>query len=84
VRAEISGWFQPWITPSIFENTGNDSIVDEYTLGTYQNNKTTIGIMQNHWDTVCLHSGLAVHDALTFLEHSGSQKMTLRLWLLLI
>ena len=24
---------QPWITPSFFEETGNDDIVDEYTLG---------------------------------------------------
>jgi glucan 1,3-beta-glucosidase len=43
---------QPWITPSIFENTGNTSIIDEYTLGQSQNNATTRAIMQNHWDTV--------------------------------
>ncbi|KIJ66234.1 glycoside hydrolase family 5 protein [Hydnomerulius pinastri MD-312] len=42
---------QPWITPSIFDNTGNSKIVDEWTFGQYQDHSTALGVLQNHWDT---------------------------------
>ncbi|KAG6820953.1 hypothetical protein H0H93_009189 [Arthromyces matolae] len=41
----------PWITPSVFESTNNDAIVDEYTLGQLLDSSTALNILQNHWDT---------------------------------
>ena len=41
---------QPWITPSIFDNTGDSRIVDEYTLGQYRKSDT-LSTLQHHWDT---------------------------------
>lgn len=46
--------FQPWITPSLFDNTGDDRIVDEYTFGQYQSHSTALAALQTHWDTVRL------------------------------
>ncbi|KAF7330553.1 Glycoside hydrolase family 5 protein [Mycena venus] len=47
------GWFvlEPWITPSIFQNTGNNAIVDEYTFGSMQDSATALSVLQNHWET---------------------------------
>ncbi|KAF7374908.1 Glycoside hydrolase family 5 protein [Mycena sanguinolenta] len=42
---------EPWITPSIFENTNNDAIVDEYTFGSMQDSATALSVLQNHWAT---------------------------------
>ena len=42
---------QPWITPSMFDNTGNDAIVDEYTFGQYQDHNTASSALQQHWAT---------------------------------
>ncbi len=42
---------QPWITPSLFENTGNTAIVDEWTFGQDQNRQTALSALQNHWNT---------------------------------
>ncbi|PCH42165.1 glycoside hydrolase family 5 protein [Wolfiporia cocos MD-104 SS10] len=49
----LGGWFvlEPWITPSIFENTNDTNIVDEYTFGEMQDSEQALGILQNHWDT---------------------------------
>ncbi|KAH9942759.1 glycoside hydrolase [Amylocystis lapponica] len=49
----LGGWFvlEPWITPSIFENTNNTNIVDEYTFGQMQNASQALAVLQNHWDT---------------------------------
>ncbi|KDQ59273.1 glycoside hydrolase family 5 protein [Jaapia argillacea MUCL 33604] len=49
----LGGWFvlEPWITPSIFQNTNNPAIVDEYTFGQMQDYNTALGILQNHWNT---------------------------------
>ncbi|KAJ7494713.1 glycoside hydrolase family 5 protein [Mycena galericulata] len=49
----LGGWFvlEPWITPSIFNNTGNDAIVDEYTFGQLQDPATALSVLQNHWAT---------------------------------
>ncbi|KAG6813924.1 hypothetical protein H0H92_005773 [Tricholoma furcatifolium] len=49
------GWLvlEPWITPSLFENTNNDAIVDEYTLGQLLDSETALNILQQHWDTIC-------------------------------
>ena len=42
---------KPWITPSIFENTNNSDIIDEYTFGQMQNSSAALEILQNHWET---------------------------------
>jgi aryl-phospho-beta-D-glucosidase BglC (GH1 family) len=42
---------QPWITPSMFDNTGNDAIIDEYTFGQYQDYNTASSALQQHWAT---------------------------------
>ncbi|KAH9068330.1 glycoside hydrolase [Lactarius deliciosus] len=49
----LGGWFvlEPWITPSIFNNTNNNAIVDEYTFGQLQDDQTALGVLQQHWDT---------------------------------
>ncbi|KAJ7773250.1 glycoside hydrolase family 5 protein [Mycena metata] len=49
----LGGWFvlEPWITPSIFQNTGNDNIVDEFTFGSMQDPATALSVLQNHWAT---------------------------------
>ncbi|THH06679.1 hypothetical protein EW145_g3919 [Phellinidium pouzarii] len=49
----LGGWLliEPWITPSLFINTGNDSIIDEWTFGLYQNHSTAEAALQQHWDT---------------------------------
>ncbi|KAF9225500.1 glycoside hydrolase family 5 protein [Gyrodon lividus] len=49
----LGGWLvlEPWITPSIFDNTGNSAIVDEWTFGQYQDYNTALSVLQNHWDT---------------------------------
>ncbi|KAG6897055.1 hypothetical protein C0992_004464, partial [Termitomyces sp. T32_za158] len=41
----------PWITPSVFEDTGNDAVIDEYTMGQLLGQETALKILQQHWDT---------------------------------
>lgn len=49
----IGGWLvlEPWITPSLFDNTGDSRIVDEYTFGQYQDEAVALATLKNHWDT---------------------------------
>ncbi|KAI0250270.1 glycoside hydrolase [Lactifluus subvellereus] len=49
----LGGWFvlEPWITPSMFSNTNNDAIVDEYTFGQLQDPNTALAALKQHWDT---------------------------------
>lgn len=42
---------QPWITPSIFENTGNDDIIDEYTFGKLLNSTYAQKVLKQHWES---------------------------------
>lgn len=42
---------QPWITPSLFESTGNSAIVDEWTFGQYQDPNVARAKLAEHWDT---------------------------------
>ncbi|WVQ82333.1 hypothetical protein IAT38_004461 [Cryptococcus sp. DSM 104549] len=57
----IGGWLvlEPFITPSIFESTGNDGIVDEYTFCQYQDYDTAHSALVNHWDTWFTESDFA-------------------------
>lgn len=49
----LGGWLllEPWITPSLFDNTGNDNIVDEWTFCELQDTTTATEALQNHWET---------------------------------
>ncbi|KAF5359505.1 hypothetical protein D9756_003411 [Leucocoprinus leucothites] len=49
----LGGWLvlEPWITPSIFEATGNDNIVDEFTLGQLMNPNAAQKLLQSHWES---------------------------------
>ncbi|MCJ1291709.1 exo-1,3-beta-glucanase [Xylographa carneopallida] len=49
----LGGWFvlEPWITPSIFEATNNDAIVDEFTLTQSLGQDAASSILTNHWNT---------------------------------
>lgn len=42
---------ESWITPSLFDATGNDDIVDEYTFGQLQDKSVAQAALQQHWDT---------------------------------
>ena len=42
---------QPWITPSLFDNTGNPNIVDEWTFGQLQDRATAQSVLTQHWNT---------------------------------
>lgn len=57
----IGGWLvaEPWITPSLFDNTGNSAIIDEWTFGLYQDYDTAHSALQNHWDTFYTESDFA-------------------------
>ena len=50
---------KPWVTPSLFDNTGNPNIVDEWTFGQLQDRKTALDTLQNHWDTWITESDFA-------------------------
>lgn len=47
----IGGWLvaEPWITPSLFDNTGDGRVIDEWTFGQYASNAA--GRLQSHWAT---------------------------------
>ncbi|TFY53027.1 hypothetical protein EVJ58_g9680 [Rhodofomes roseus] len=49
----LGGWLvlEPWITPSLFDNTGNDNIVDEWTFAELQDTATATSALQNHWNS---------------------------------
>jgi len=49
----IGGWLvlEPWITPSMFDATGNSAIVDEWTFCLLQSHSTAQAALQSHWQT---------------------------------
>jgi aryl-phospho-beta-D-glucosidase BglC (GH1 family) len=50
---------QPWITPSLFDNTGNPNIIDEWTFGQLQDQNVAQQTLQAHWDTWITESDFA-------------------------
>lgn len=42
---------EPWITPKIFTDTGDDAVVDEYTYGGKYGAKEAAARLKTHWDT---------------------------------
>ncbi|PBK75640.1 glycoside hydrolase [Armillaria solidipes] len=61
----LGGWFvlEPWITPSIFENTNNDNVVDEYTFGSLQDYGQALAVLEEHWDTWITEDDFAAINA---------------------
>ena len=49
----IGGWLvlEPWITPSLFDNLNDKSIVDEFTLGQKLGQDAALEILRKHWDS---------------------------------
>ncbi|ORY35550.1 putative cellulase [Naematelia encephala] len=49
----IGGWLvlEPFITPSLFENTANGGIVDEWTFSQYQDYDTAHSALVKHWNS---------------------------------
>ena len=49
----IGGWLllEPWITPSLFDNTCNPNIIDEWTFAQLQDRATATAALQRHWST---------------------------------
>ena len=49
----LGGWFvlEPWITPSIFTDTGNDAVVDEYTYTQALGKDEASSRLTDHWNT---------------------------------
>lgn len=57
----LGGWLvlEPWITPSLFDATGNDAIVDEWTFGQLQDRNVATAALKKHWDTWITESDFA-------------------------
>ncbi|KAF8335349.1 glycoside hydrolase family 5 protein [Cantharellus anzutake] len=57
----IGGWLvlEPWITPSLFDNTGNNNIVDEWTFCSLQDRPAAATTLLNHWNTFYTESDFA-------------------------
>ncbi|KAJ7786634.1 exo-beta-1,3-glucanase [Mycena metata] len=57
----LGGWLvlEPWITPSLFDNTGNSAIVDEWTFGQLQSHSTALAALTTHWNTWITESDFA-------------------------
>ncbi|KAJ7757809.1 glycoside hydrolase family 5 protein [Mycena maculata] len=57
----LGGWLvlEPWITPSLFDDTGNPGIVDEWTFSSLQSSPTATATLTNHWNTWITESDFA-------------------------
>ncbi|KAF7327738.1 Glycoside hydrolase family 5 protein [Mycena kentingensis (nom. inval.)] len=49
----LGGWLvmEPWITPSMFSNTNDSRVIDEYTYGQYVDADAAQKALKNHWET---------------------------------
>ncbi|KAJ7161266.1 exo-beta-1,3-glucanase [Mycena crocata] len=61
----LGGWLvlEPWITPSLFDDTGNANIVDEWTFGQLQSRATATAALTQHWNTWITESDFAAIKA---------------------
>jgi len=57
----VGGWLllEPWITPSLFDATGNTAIVDEWTFSKLQSRTVAASKLTNHWNTFITESDFA-------------------------
>jgi len=51
ILTSITAVVQPWIKPSLFDNTGNPAIVDEWTFGLLQDRSVAQSKLVEHWNT---------------------------------
>jgi glucan 1,3-beta-glucosidase len=51
IRFSSTHKLQSYITPSLFQNTGNPQIIDEWTFGLLQNRAVATAALTNHWNT---------------------------------
>ncbi|ORX36670.1 glycoside hydrolase superfamily [Kockovaella imperatae] len=49
----LGGWLvlEKWLMPELFNETGNASIIDEWTWGEYQPRDQAESLMKQHWET---------------------------------
>ncbi|KAF8527568.1 exo-beta-1,3-glucanase [Hysterangium stoloniferum] len=57
----LGGWLvlESWITPSIFDNTGDNRVIDEFTFGQFVDRDTAASVLQDHWNTWITESDFA-------------------------
>lgn len=57
----LGGWLvlEPWITPSMFDATGNNAIIDEWTFGLLQSRSTAEAALSTHWNTFITEADFA-------------------------
>jgi glucan 1,3-beta-glucosidase len=59
VLNSATAFTQPWITPTLFDNTGNPKIVDEWTFGQHQSHSVALATLTQHWSTWITESDFA-------------------------
>ncbi|KAF8167367.1 exo-beta-1,3-glucanase [Crassisporium funariophilum] len=49
----LGGWLvlESWLTPSLFDTTNDNRIIDEYTFSQYQTRDKASAALKKHWDT---------------------------------
>jgi len=57
----LGGWLllEPWITPSLFDGTGNPAIIDEWTFCRFQDRTVAKNKLTAHWNTFITESDFA-------------------------
>lgn len=57
----LGGWLvlEPYITPSLFDGTGDSRIVDEWTFCQFQSRATATNKLQQHWSTFITENDFA-------------------------
>ena len=65
----LARYLQPWITPSLFDNTGNTNIVDEWTFGQLQDRNTAQQKLKAHWDTWITEADFAAIAAAGYVSY---------------
>ena len=63
---------QPWITPSLFDNTNNTDIVDEWTFGQLQDRTVAEKTLKAHWDSWITEADFVAIAAAGFVRASKS------------
>jgi len=51
ILTRLTAFIQPWIKPSLFDNTGNPAIIDEWTFGQLQDRNVARSKLVDHWNT---------------------------------
>ena len=63
---------QPWITPSLFDNTNNTDIVDEWTFGQLQDRTVAEKTLKAHWDSWITEADFVAIAAAGYVRASKS------------